>query len=74
MQRPWWRSRAGIATLCLLGLAGVLLLIDHAGHLFGTLPYLLIAACPLMHLLMHRGHRDGRDRDPGGPGRDGGKA
>ena len=29
---------------------------EHWGHALGTLPYLLILACPLMHLFMHRGH------------------
>lgn len=31
------------------------LLAEHRAHLFGWLPYLLLAACPLMHLF-HRGH------------------
>jgi len=32
------------------------LIIEHRPHLFGWLPYLIILACPLMHLFMHRGH------------------
>ncbi len=32
---------------------------EHRAHLMGVVPYLLVAACPLMHLLMHRGHRHG---------------
>ena len=32
------------------------LVIEHRPHLFGWLPYLIILACPLMHLFMHRGH------------------
>jgi len=29
---------------------------EHRAHLLGALPYLLLLACPLMHLFMHRGH------------------
>ncbi|MGH8509035.1 MAG: DUF2933 domain-containing protein [Gammaproteobacteria bacterium] len=37
------------------------LLTEHRAHVFGALPYLLVAACPLMHFFMHRGHRhDGK--------------
>jgi hypothetical protein len=35
---------------------GFYLLTEHRAHVFGVLPYLLIAACPLMHLFMHHGH------------------
>lgn len=35
------------------------LLRDHWGHSLGALPYLLFLACPLMHLFMHHGHRNG---------------
>lgn len=46
------------------GAALLFLLIDHWAHIFGILPYLLILACPLMHLLMHRGHGGhGKGRD-----------
>lgn len=41
------------------------LLTRHAAHTFGVLPYLLILACPLMHLFGHHrgkhGHRDTRN-------------
>lgn len=32
------------------------LITQHRAHLFGALPYLIFAACPLMHLFMHGGH------------------
>lgn len=37
------------------------LIAEHRPHLLGWIPYLIILACPLMHLFMHRGHgrRDG---------------
>jgi len=45
------------------------LIVEHRPHLLGWIPYLIILACPLMHLFMHRGHsghggHDGR-RDSG---------
>ena len=43
-----------IAAVGLLGLA--LLWVDHRTHLLGVIPYLVLLACPLLHLL-HRGHR-----------------
>ena len=29
---------------------------EHKVHILSALPYLLLASCPLIHLLMHRGH------------------
>jgi hypothetical protein len=29
---------------------------EHRAHLLGALPWLILLACPLMHLLMHRRH------------------
>ena len=33
---------------------------EHRAHLLGFIPYLILLACPLMHLL-HRGHHHGED-------------
>ncbi len=32
------------------------LLTEHRAHFLGALPYLLLLACPLVHLFMHHGH------------------
>ena len=64
----WWRSASGIVTLGFLAVAGYFLITEHAAHLFGALPWLLLAACPLMHLFMHHGghrHSGGSDGNPG---------
>ena len=42
-------------TLALAAL-GVYLFTNHTGHVVAALPYLLLLACPLMHLFMHGGH------------------
>jgi hypothetical protein len=39
------------------------LLTEHTAHVFGVLPWLLILACPLMHIFMHHG-RHGRHGQP----------
>lgn len=54
--------------------AGFFLFTEHRAHLLGALPYLLLLACPLMHLFMHHAHgkhhhepsgsQDFRDRKP----------
>lgn len=41
------------------GSALLLVLTGHGPHLIGYLPYLLLFACPLMHMFMHGGHRHG---------------
>jgi hypothetical protein len=37
------------------------LIVEHRPHLLGWIPYLILLACPLMHLFMHggRSHQDG---------------
>ena len=42
-------------------MAVVLLWQEHRAHLLGIIPYLILFACPLMHLL-HRGHHRGHGR------------
>jgi hypothetical protein len=40
-----------------IGVVGlVFLLRDHSSHVFSVLPYLILLACPLIHLFMHKGH------------------
>ena len=39
-----------------LSIGLVFLALEHEAHPYGALPYLLLLACPLMHLFMHHGH------------------
>lgn len=39
-----------------LAIAGFLLFMKHHAHVLGILPFLILLACPLMHLFMHHGH------------------
>lgn len=36
--------------------AALLLIGEHRNHLLGVLPFLILLACPFLHLFMHRGH------------------
>jgi Protein of unknown function (DUF2933) len=62
--KPWWRQPYGLVLIGFLAIAAYFLVTEHQAHVFGFLPYLLLLACPLMHLFMHHGH-DGH----GGSGR-----
>lgn len=51
-----------------LAVAAFFLWTEHRAHLLGIFPYLLVLACPLMHLFHHggHGHHDGgRTSDAG---------
>lgn len=52
----FWRSKAAVALIVFLAIGLFYLYAEHRAHLFGVLPYLLLLACPLMHMFMHRGH------------------
>jgi hypothetical protein len=56
---PFWRSRAGLALLGFLAIAGFFLLSEHRAHALGVLPFLLLALCPLLHIFGHGGHDHG---------------
>ena len=53
-----------------------MLILEHRAHLLGWWPYLLLLACPLMHMFMHGGHGEhghggAKSKDPAsrnGPG------
>jgi len=65
----FWRSPSGIGLLVVALVGGFFLLTEHRAHLLGWLPFLLILACPLMHVFMHHGHRHGGSHsghDPSG--------
>jgi hypothetical protein len=52
----FWRSPAGLTLLVAVAVGGFYLVTEHTAHLLGALPYLVLLACPLMHVFMHRGH------------------
>jgi hypothetical protein len=42
--------------ILLLAIAGFFLWTEHRAHVMGVLPYAIFLLCPVIHLLMHRGH------------------
>lgn len=50
-----------------LAIAAFFLFTEHRAHLLGVLPFLLLLACPLMHVFMHHGHdtHSGHDKTGG---------
>lgn len=52
----WSYTRGTLVACVVLVTVSILLVTGHEAHLLGALPYLLLLACPLMHLFMHGGH------------------
>jgi hypothetical protein len=50
------RSLRTIILCAFLAILGFFLLTEHRAHLFGALPYVLLLACPLLHLFLHGRH------------------
>ena len=55
-QHSFWQSKTGYVTIGFLVIAAFLLLSEHRAHALGYLPFLLLLACPLLHIFMHGGH------------------
>ncbi len=57
------KSKANIALIVFLIIGAFFLITEHRAHLSGWLSsygiWLLLLACPLMHLFMHGGHGHG---------------
>ena len=54
--RGFWTSKTGLVTIGFLLIAAFFLLSEHRAHALGVLPFLLLLACPLLHMFMHGGH------------------
>jgi hypothetical protein len=55
----FFASRANIALIGFLVIAAFFLVTEHRAHLIpylGYWPFLLLLACPLLHVFMHGGH------------------
>ena len=62
-QGPRWnwrktliRTPLGWALALAIAAVGAYLLVTHTGHVLTALPYLVLLACPLMHVFMHGDH------------------
>lgn len=52
----WYRTRNGRVLLAVSAVGAIYLLTEHWAHALPYLPWLLILACPLLHVFMHGGH------------------
>ena len=58
------RTPLGWGLTLAIAAVGLYLLVTHTEHVLGALPYLLLIACPLLHVFGHGGHHHGpRDRN-----------
>lgn len=62
------KNQRGVASTWIFGgfaaVALFFLLTEHRAHLYGWLPFLLLAACPLMHLFHGHGGHGGHGNHP----------
>jgi len=66
-QGSFWTSRTLFVCIALLVIAGFLLVSEHRAHILGVGLWLLLLACPLLHIFMHGRH--GGHGGHGGHGR-----
>jgi hypothetical protein len=62
-------SRTRWALVGFIAIAAYFLILEHRAHLSGLLyywPFLLLLACPLLHVFMHRGNGHGGHGGHGG--------
>ena len=60
----FWTSKAFLVCLGFLAVAVFFLWSEHRAHILGAAFWLLLLACPLLHMFMHGGHgaHGGHDR------------
>lgn len=63
LPETWWRTPGGFALLGFAAIAAFFLLAEHRAHALGWLPWLILLACPLLHVFMLRGHGGGQAHD-----------
>lgn len=64
-ERKRLRYRFELVLLAFLAIAAFLLFSEHRAHVLGGALWLLILACPILHLFMHAGHGAHRSRNTG---------
>ena len=65
----FWKTPFGIGATVAAVAASVYLWVAHKDHVLALLPFAFLAACPLMHMFMHRGHgHGGHSHDESRPG------
>lgn len=52
----FWGTRHGLATIMAIGIVVIYLLTEHLGHVYQALPWVILAASPILYIFMHREH------------------
>lgn len=60
----FFRSRSNVVLIVFLLIGGFFIVAEHRAHLFEWLPFLLLLACPLLHLFHGHGDHGGHGKDP----------
>lgn len=55
-EQPWWKTPFGIACIFFFVVAGYFLFMEHRAHIGDNWIWLILLACPLMHIFHHGGH------------------
>jgi hypothetical protein len=55
-KKSFWFTPKGLGALGLIAAATYFLLIEHQKHVWQYLPFMILLACPLIHIFMHGGH------------------
>lgn len=58
-------TRITVVVAGFLMIGGYFLIAEHWAHTLPLLPYLILLACPLLHIFMHGGHGNGHKQTPG---------
>ena len=64
--RAFLGSKLGLVVCLAVAALGAYLLWSHTGHVLSALPYVILLACPLLHLFGHR-HRHAHHGDRTSP-------
>ena len=56
-------NRVTLVLVVFLVMAGFLLFSEHKAHILNALPWLILLACPLLHIFMHHGHNTGNKHE-----------
>lgn len=61
-KESFWFTPKGLAALGLIAAASYFLLTEHRQHAWQFLPYIILLACPFMHIFMHSVHGQHKDK------------
>lgn len=60
--RDTQHKKTNLVMWVFLGFIAYLLITEHWAHIVPYLPWLILLACPLLHIFMHGGHNHGSDQ------------